>query len=198
VSFPDDVNSSMPGAGNAEASPSAEAAIEQTPEEKERELNERIARLQAERDDLVSALQRLQADFDNARKRMARERLEDSHRFTAQFIEHLLSVLDSFERSFSTDAAPEHAAARRGYELIYRELFEVLARNGLTRIPAEGHRFDPHVHQAVERVETSDVEDGTIIGELRSGYRVRDRVLRPSLVRVAVAPAGVAREPDVN
>jgi molecular chaperone GrpE len=198
VSFPDDLTSSVPGAGEAEASPSAEAAIELSPEEKEKERNERMARLQAEKDDLVSALQRLQADFDNARKRWSRERLEDSQRFTAQFIEHLLPVLDSFERSFATDAAPEHAAARRGYELIYRELLEILARHGLTRIPAEGHHFDPHVHQAVERVETTDVADGTIIGEMRSGYKVRDRVLRPSLVRVAVVPTGVAREPDVN
>ena len=191
MSFPEETIRNIPVSGEADSGAAAEPALEQPPAEKEKELNERAARLQAEKDELLASLTRLQADFDNARKRMARERQEDSLRFAAQFIEALLPVLDSFERAFSTDAAPEHEAARRGYELIYREMNEILSRMGLMRIKTAGEHFDPRVHQAVERVETSDAQDGVIVGEMRSGYKLRDRVLRPSLVRVAVAPARV-------
>jgi molecular chaperone GrpE len=199
------------GSAAADAEHNAASATRETPETQtaprdaqalEQELKEaagRLARLQEDKEGLVAAMQRMQADFDNARKRIARERQEAAQRFAAQFVESLMPVLDAFERAFSTDAEPSHAEARRGYELIHRELIEILGRYGLKRIQAEGQPFDPRYHQAVERIETTDVPDGTVVEELRAGYEMRDRAIRPSLVRVAVAPAGVsADEPNVN
>jgi molecular chaperone GrpE len=152
-------------------------------------FSEQLARLDAEKSDLRNSLIRLQADFDNFRKRVARERQEDGIRHTAQVVESLLPVLDSFERAFAENTARDTAPALRGFELIYRQLLDMLARLGVERIEAQGQHFDARVHQAAERVETNEVPEGTVLAELRAGYRLRDRVLRFSMVRVAVAPA---------
>jgi molecular chaperone GrpE len=163
-------------------------------------MKEQLARFREERDDLVGSLQRLQADFENFRKRNARERAEDFARATALVLESLLPVLDAFERAFASEMDPSQNDVRRGFELIHKQLVDVLTQHGLSRIEALGQPFDPHLHQAVERLETSEVPEGTIVEELRSGYKVRDRVVRPAMVRVAVAPAGVAAgdSPKVN
>ena len=145
--------------------------------------------LRGEKEDLTRSLQRLQADFDNYRKRIERDRSAESSRAVGLALEGLLPVLDGFERALAAHHDPAYEDYRQGFDLIYRRLWETLSRLGLERIEAEGKPFDPHVHQAVERVDSADHADGIVLGEMQAGYRFRDRVLRPAMVRVAVHPA---------
>jgi molecular chaperone GrpE len=150
---------------------------------------EELAKLQSERDALAETLVRRQADFENYRKRIDRERKDESRRAQSHLIEDLLPVLDGFERALSAHDDPAYEEYRKGLEIIYKQLWDTLARHGLERIDAAGKPFDPHVHLAIDRVETHDHPDGTVIEVLQQGYRIHDRVLRPSAVRVAVHPA---------
>jgi molecular chaperone GrpE len=150
---------------------------------------EEIAKLQAEKAELADTLVRRQADFENYRKRIERERKDESRRAQSRLIEDLLPVLDGYERALSAHADPAYEEYRKGLELIYKQLWDTLARHGLERIDAEGKPFDPNVHMAIDRVETHDHPDGTVVDVLQQGYRIHDRVLRPSAVRVAVHPA---------
>jgi molecular chaperone GrpE len=181
---------SDPGAGEPEAAASGEASAGQM---------ELLARLQMEKDELAakySAAVRQLADLDNARKRIERERREDTARIIANVVEPMLPVLDGFERALAAHSEPAYEDYRKGFELIYRQLLEALERLGVERIEALGRRFDPHVHQAVERVESSEHEDGTVVEDLRHGYKLRDRVLRPVLVRVAFRPTTELADAD--
>jgi molecular chaperone GrpE len=144
--------------------------------------------LRAERDDLLNSLVRLQADFENYRKRIERDRAAEHHRAVASAIEPILPVLDDFERALETHCDPGYEKFREGFDLIYRRLWGSLHKLGLRRIEAEGKPFDPHQHQAVERVESHDHPDGAVLAELAPGYRFHERVLRPAMVRVAVHP----------
>jgi molecular chaperone GrpE len=160
---------------------------------------ELLVRLQMEKDELAakySAAVRQLADLDNARKRIERERREDTARITVHVIEPLLPVLDAFERALAAHSEPAYEDYRKGFELIYRQLLEALGRFGVERIEALGRPFDPHVHQAVERVESNEYEDGTVVEDLRHGYKLRERVLRPALVRVAFRPATELADAD--
>ena len=145
-----------------------------------------------DKDDLTRSLQRLQADFDNYRKRIERDRSAESVRATAAVIQGLLPVLDGFERALAVPTDPAHEPYRQGFNLIYRSLRDALERLGLERIETTGKLFDPHLHQAVERVDSADHPDGAILAEMQTGYRFRDRVLRPAMVRVAVHPKSSA------
>jgi molecular chaperone GrpE len=156
--------------------------------------DERVSRLQAEREELMQTLVRRQADFENYRKRVERERSEDHRRGIGRLIEELLPVLDAFERALKAHDDPAYEEYRRGLELIYRQLWDILAREGLERIVAAGKQFNPHYHQAVERVETEDYEDGSIVEVLQDGFLFHGRVLRPSAVRVAVHPGEAGGE----
>jgi len=144
--------------------------------------------LRAERDDLLNSLVRLQADFDNYRKRIERDRAAEHQRAVASAIEPVLPVLDDFERALETHRDPGYEKFREGFDLIYRRLWASLHKLGLRRIEARGKAFDPHQHQAVERVESKDHPDGSVIEELAAGYQFHGRVLRPAMVRVAVHP----------
>jgi molecular chaperone GrpE len=148
---------------------------------------ERVARLQAEKDDLMQTLVRRQADFDNYRKRVERERQEDRRHGTGRLIEDLLPVLDAFERALKAHDDPAYEEYRKGLELIYRQLWDTLSRHGLQRIDALGKPFDPHYHQAIEQVETDKYPEGTVTDVLQDGYLFHGRVVRPSMVRVASA-----------
>jgi molecular chaperone GrpE len=152
-------------------------------------LAEQLAALKAEKEELWQTLVRRQADFENYRKRIEREHHEASRGAVARLIESLLPVLDAFERALAAHDDPAYEDYRKGFELIYRQLWEALARQGVERIEAEGKRFDPHVQQAIERVETDAYDDGTVIEVLQPGYRLREKVLRPATVRVAVHPS---------
>ncbi len=157
-------------------------------------LDERIAKLEAEKEELRSTLIHRQADFENFRKRVERERHEESRRVKAHLIELLLPVLDTFERALAAHDDPAYGEYRKGFELIYRQLWEALAKQGLERIEAAGKTFDPHVHQAIERVETGEHADGSVIEMLQPGYVFHGRVLRPATVRVAAAPAATSHK----
>ena len=143
-----------------------------------------LQKLRSERDTLLDRLARLQAEFENARKRAAREQQEFRDFATADAIKALLPALDSFERALQ---APSNQLNefRGGVELIYKQLQDALAKLGVRAIPAKGERFDPHVHEAIEMVDTTDVPDHQVVDELQRGYKLKDRLLRPAMVKVA-------------
>jgi len=143
-----------------------------------------LQKLRAERDMLLDRLARMQAEFDNARKRAAKEQQEYRDYALADAIKSLLPVLDSFERALRVSEG-EKSELRSGVELIYKQLQDGLAKLGLRPIPAQGERFDPRWHEAIEMVETTQVEDHQILEELQRGYKLKDRLLRPAMVRVA-------------
>jgi molecular chaperone GrpE len=149
------------------------------------------AKLLNELDDLRQTLLRRQADFDNYRKRIERERAEDSKRATARLMEGLIPVIDGFEHALAAHREKEYEVYRRGFELIYRQLVDNITKLGVERTDPIGKQFDPHLHQAMDRLETSDHEDGTVVQVFQPGYVFHGRVLRPAMVRVAVnaAPA---------
>jgi molecular chaperone GrpE len=149
-----------------------------------------LEKLLAEKTDLRNTLVRLQADFDNYRKRIERERHQERHRGAETLVEHLLPVLDAFDRAISAHPDAAHDEYRTGFQLIRKQLFDVLAKQGLQKIETDGKRFDPHMHHAIERLETSDQPDGAVLEELQAGYTFHGKVLRPAMVRVAVNPEG--------
>ncbi|MFC2301394.1 nucleotide exchange factor GrpE [Selenomonas artemidis] len=127
---------------------------------------------------------RLQADFENFRRRTAKEKEELAAVITQNMLGDLLPLLDNFERAMAVEQT-DGEAFRKGVEMIFTQLKEVLNKNGLEHIEAEGQPFDPNVHQAVMRVENPDVSDGTVTQVLQKGYRAKGRVIRPAMVQVA-------------
>jgi molecular chaperone GrpE len=146
-----------------------------------------LQKVRAERDMLVDRLARLQAEFENARKRTAREQQDFREYAVADAVKALLPSLDSFERALQISAR-DKSELRSGVELIYKQLQDALQKLGLRAIPAKGEPFDPHLHEAIEMVETSDAPDHQILEELQRGYKLKDRLLRPSMVKVARNP----------
>jgi molecular chaperone GrpE len=145
-----------------------------------------LQKLKAERDSLLDRLARAQAEFDNARKRAVREQQDFRDYAVADVIKPLLPVLDSFERALQVRSEP--GDFRSGVELIYKQLQDALGKIGVRAIPAKGEPFDPHVHEAIEMVETSDATDHEVLEELQRGYKFKDRLLRPAMVKVAKNP----------
>ena len=146
-----------------------------------------LEKLKAERDSLIERLARLQAEFENARKRTAREQQEFREYALADALKALLPTLDSFERALQTSPS-DKSEFRGGVDLIYKQLQDALAKLGLRPIPSKGEPFDPHLHQAIEMVDTKEAEDHHVLEELQRGYKLKDRLLRPSMVRVARNP----------
>ncbi len=144
---------------------------------------EEFERLKAERDSLIDRLARLQAEFDNARKRETRERNEFRDYAVSGAIEQFLPVLDNFQLALKSTASTEQL--RTGVELIVKQMEEALRSLNVQTVETVGSTFDPRFHEALEMVEKDDVPDHQVIEEVRRGYRIKDRLLRPSLVRVA-------------
>jgi molecular chaperone GrpE len=143
-----------------------------------------LEKLRAERDNLFDRLARLQAEFDNYRKRSARENAEFRDFAVADAARTLLPVIDNFSLALkNASAKPEDL--RKGVELIHKQLQDVLQKLNVERIPAQGQPFDPNVHEAIEVVESNDVPDHHVLEELQPGYRIKGRLLRPAMVRVA-------------
>jgi len=142
--------------------------------------------LAAEKADLADRLLRARAEFDNARRRAERERSEFLQFAAMDLVKEVLPVLDDFERALKVETADRNYA--KGVELIYQRLSETLKKLGLEPIESAGRMFDPNLHQAVERVETDEAEDHTVIGEFQKGYNFKGKLLRPAMVRVAVKP----------
>jgi len=154
---------------------------------------EQIQKLLGEKQELMDTLVRRQADFENYRKRVEKERNQDRHRGVELLVEHILPVLDAFDRALAGPGDGANAEYRKGFELIRKQLWDVLAKQGLARIESVGKEFNPHFHHAIETVETSEHADGVVIGEMQPGYLFHERVLRPAMVRVASAPAHALR-----
>jgi molecular chaperone GrpE len=153
-----------------------------------------MAKLAADLDELRQTLLRRQADFDNYRKRIEKERFEDSKRATARVIEGLIPVIDGFEHALAAHREAEYDNYRKGFELIYKQLLENITKLGVERIDPVGKPFDPRLHQAVDRAETADHADGTILQVFQPGYVFHGRVLRPAMVRVAVHPNPASKQ----
>ena len=147
---------------------------------------EAIDRLQRERDEYYERLLRTKADFDNYRKRTDRERRDLAERAAIALLQDLLPLVDDFERALAANAR-NGDIDRRGVEIIHKQLLDLLAAREVTPIEALGADFDPNLHQAVTHEPSEAHRDGEIIEELRRGYVLRDRLIRPSMVKVAKA-----------
>lgn len=145
-------------------------------------------KLLGEKQDLYDRLLRKQAELENVKKRTEREKEEFLKHATADLVRALLPALDSFERAMKHRDPRVPADFYKGVELIHREFVEVLKRAGLEPIETKSQMFDPHLHQAVERVESSEHRDQEIVEELQRGYKLKSRLLRPAIVKVAVPP----------
>jgi molecular chaperone GrpE len=140
--------------------------------------------LKAERDELRELLLRRQAEFDNFRKRTEKERSDFVQYAGMELVREILPVLDDFDRAMKVEGGnPEYV---KGVQMIYNRMFDTLKKQGLEPIETSGKQFDPHLHEAVQRVETKDSPDGAILGEFQRGYNFKGKLLRPSMVKVAV------------
>jgi len=146
-----------------------------------------IANLQRERDDYYDRLLRKSAEFDNYRRRVERERREHAEQSMVDLLQELLLVVDDFDLALTVDAGEAGAAYRKGVELIYGKLQDLLRKNGVRPIDALGTDFDPNLHQAVVHEPSTEHREGEVIGEMRKGYMIGDRLLRPAMVKVAKA-----------
>ena len=144
-------------------------------------------KLLQEKQELYDRLLRKQAELENFRKRMQREKEDFLQHATTDLVRALLPTLDGFERALKQrdPAVPEHFY--KGMELIHKQLADVLGRAGLVPVEAAGRTFDPHLHQAVETVESAGHDDNEVVEELQKGYKLKERLLRPAIVKVAVA-----------
>src|SRR5919108_1461745 len=156
------------------------------------ELAERLAEVERERDEYLGDLKRVAAEFENYRKRVARDQESLVARAHERLVKDLLPVVDDLERALVAAAEHEEAKLEEGVRLVHRELAGILAREGLAEIETDG-RFDPHVHEAL-LAQPSDKEEGSVIEVIQKGYRLGDRVLRPARVVVA----GPAVKPPVR
>jgi molecular chaperone GrpE len=145
-----------------------------------------FAELQRERDEVYDRLLRKTAEFDNYRKRVERERREQADQAVTSLLGELLLVVDDFDRALTVDDAVG-TAYRKGVELIHAKLNDMLRKQGVRPIEALGADFDPNLHQAVVHESSPDHREGEVIGELRRGYLIGDRLLRPAMVKVAKA-----------
>jgi len=151
------------------------------------ELEGELEALRAEKASYLDRLARLQAEFDNFRKRSVKEQQDFRDYALAEALKLFLPILDSLDRAAKTNAASVEDY-RSGIELIDKQFHDVLAKLGVEPVPAEGEVFDPNLHQAVQMVETDEVEDHRVLDELQRGYRIKERLLRPAMVRVANNP----------
>lgn len=153
----------------------------------ETESVEALARAEAELARLKEIYQRLAADFDNFRKRVERDRAAMRAQATEALVQRLLDVAVNFDRAIEAAGGDENA--HEGITLIYRQLREILAKEGVERIDTHGHLFDPRLHEAVMREEAAQYPEGTILQEFEAGWTLAGRVVRPAKVKVAVKPA---------
>ena len=161
--------------------PREDAAADATPLTSERD------RLLLEKAELQDRLLRRQADFENFRRRVDRDRSDFLQYAGMEFVREILPILDDFERALKVECVD--AGYAKGIELIYTRFDEALKKMGLEPMETVGKTFDPNLHQAVERVETERAEDQTILAEFQKGYNFKGRLLRPAMVKVAVRPS---------
>jgi molecular chaperone GrpE len=172
-----DAEHELPAADNSPDSPQAGASAPIPGESTE------VQKLRAERDNLLYRL----ADLENARKRAARDQQDFRDYALADAIKTLLPTLDSFERALKV-SQNEKSELRSGVELIFKQLQDALAKLGVRPITAKGEQFDPRVHEAIETVDTTEAPDHSVLEELQHGYKLKERLLRPAIVKIARNP----------
>jgi len=170
----------LPAGDEGDETTVAQVTVESSAPESE------LQKLKAERDSLLDRLARTQAEFDNARKRAVKEQQEFRDYAVADAVKSLLPALDSLERALQVKS--DAAELRGGVELIHKQLLAALAKLSVNPIASKGQPFDPRYHEAIEMVETTDAPDHQVIEELQRGYRFKDRLLRPAMVKVAKNP----------
>lgn len=154
---------------------------------------EEYNRLRQERDDFLNHLQRLQAEFENYRKRVQKEKAELRDYLIQDFIYRMLEVIDNMDRALHpSNAAADVNSYRQGVEMVFQQMINILREQGLVRMESVGQIFDPRLHEAVGRQESSEHEEGVIVNEFLSGYKINDRVLRAPKVIVSIKPKGAA------
>ncbi len=175
----------LPAAGEGEIlNDKPESNVADISQASKKQAGSDLEKALAERDNLLDRLARLQAEFDNYRKRAARENEDFRAYAVSDAARALLPVIDSFGLALkNTKAKPEDL--RTGVELIHKQLGDVLQKLNVQRVAAQGEPFDPRVHEAIEMVASDEVPDNHVLEELQPGYRIKDRLLRPAMVRVA-------------
>ncbi len=153
---------------------------------------EQLGRESAQMRDLA---QRTRAEFENYRKRMERERADLVRHAGFEVVKEILPVLDNLERAIRASESSPEEQFRAGVEIIHRQLQEILTRMGLSEVESEGKPFDPHLHEAVSRVETTEHPEGTVVEVFQKGYSFKDRLVRPAMVAVAQSPPGGGASP---
>ncbi len=175
---PETAEASESDAAEADAAAEAEA-----PDEDAAALKAQVESLKAALEEKDNRVKRLQADFENFRRRTSKEREELANVVTQDLLKSMLPILDNFDRAMAAEQK-DNESFQKGVEMIYTQLNETLKNAGLELIDTAGQKFDPNFHQAVMRVENPDLEDDTIAQELQKGYIVKGRVIRPSMVQV--------------
>ena len=186
----DDTNDEANGSTTAEAMDDARAADQGGADARggtDAADSDAVAELRRDRDALNDRLLRLAAEFDNYRKRVERDRRDQADAAMAGALQDLLPILDNLERALQATPGADSSAYRQGVELIHRQMLELLRKRGVTPIEAVGTDFDPEIHQAVAHEASPEHREGEVMEELRRGYKLGDRLLRPSMVKVAKA-----------
>ena len=164
--------------------PSTEISAESSP------LHTELEQVKGERDQLLDRLARLQAEFDNARKREAKERADSRGYTVSNTVEPFLGVMDNFQLALKADGTKEQL--RAGVELILKQMEDALKGLNVQTVETVGAQFDPRIHEALGSIETKEFPDHQVLEEIRRGYKIRDKLLRPALVRIAVNPGQVS------
>ena len=178
-----EINEASAEAEAEEAEGQEDAEVDEAPETEAADEAQQLEKLTADLKEKEERVLRLQADFENFRRRTAKEKEELSAVVTQGIIKDMLPLLDNFERAMAAEAK-DGEAFQKGVEMIFTQFGEVLKKNGLEKIETEGQKFDPNFHQAVMRVQNEELEDDDIAQELQKGYMVKGRVIRPSMVQV--------------
>ena len=178
-----EINEASAEAEAEEAEGQEDAEVDEAPETEAADEAQQLEKLTADLKEKEERVLRLQADFENFRRRTAKEKEELSAVVTQGIIKDMLPLLDNFERARAAEAK-DGEAFQKGVEMIFTQFGEVLKKNGLEKIETEGQKFDPNFHQAVMRVQNEELEDDDIAQELQKGYMVKGRVIRPSMVQV--------------
>lgn len=163
----------------------AELVEEEEADVAEEGTSSELKELEEKLEETNNRLLRTQADFDNFRRRMKQEK-ESAAKYRSQSLaESLLPALDNFERALKVDAQSEETKGLlQGMEMVYRQLKESLEKEGIEPIDTVGEAFDPHVHQAVMQVESDEFESNVVVEEMQTGYKLKDRIIRPAMVKV--------------
>jgi len=169
---------------DTDESPLPEAAAASEPPDPIAALTAERDQLAAEKAELQDRFLRSQAEFQNSRKRADKERIEFAEYASTEAVRALLPILDDFERAVKIESSDKEYS--KGMEMIYQRLYDSLKKLGLEPIVSTGQPFDPHIHHAVEMVETDEAPDHTVLDEYQRGYNFKSRLLRPAMVKVAV------------